>query len=645
MKCYFSDKEHCDKLSKYLLKRFENSELLKVEEIEILEKNGCSADSWDQVRVTRPFMPQLVRNTVFHGNVRIGKLEKGHFDADGATYHTGINSCIISSSFIEDYPALSFCNIQDSHIGKYVVVHNCGEITSDNTPVAGKITLINEAGGREAEIFPGITFQEIWLQTTFADKGILHEKLKEFTAGKKRGENSFFTSIGDHSLVRNVRYIRNSKLGRHLVADSALGIAGSYIASSSSHITEIKDNALVRGSVLEAGASVGSGAVVSGSFISGRVSVSLGARVTECAIGPVSNIACCEIQNSLIFPLHEQHHNNSFLIAASVGGQSNIAAGATLGSNHNSRRNDGELLANRGFWAGLCTSVKHNSCFASFTLLAKSDFSHELDIRLPFSLVSENKHLNSLEIMPAYWWRHNMYALFRNRRKFAQRLGKEYRRIEHDFLAPDTAEEILRGIDLLKKENCRYENSSRETIIRGKDKGLKAYREMLLFYCTSVITGYLNRSGTDRSNYLGMRLDDSYETSWINAGGILVGNKALEEMTADIENGDIISWDEVRDRFSRFEMEYPAEKFRHAVHLLGEIYGRKQLDEEMLERAGSDYRNLVADINEEMVRSREKDYSNPFRKITYRSSYEMEAVLGTADDEAILDDMHIDVRD
>ena len=57
-----------------------------------------------------------------------------------------------------------------------------------------------------------------------------------------------------------------------------------------------------------------------------------------------------------------------------------MAAGATVGSNHNSRGADGELVAGRGFWPGLCVSLKHNSKFASFTIFSKADFPHELNI-------------------------------------------------------------------------------------------------------------------------------------------------------------------------------------------------------------------------------------------------------------------------
>ena len=82
-------------------------------------------------------------------------------------------------------------------------------------------------------------------------------------------------------------------------------------------------------------------------------------------------------------------------------GQSNIAAGATIGSNHNSRAADGEIQAGRGFWPGLCVSLKHNSKFASFTIIAKGDFPAELNIPIPFSLVSNDIANDQLVIMPA----------------------------------------------------------------------------------------------------------------------------------------------------------------------------------------------------------------------------------------------------
>ena len=114
-------------------------------------------------------------------------------------------------------------------------------------------------------------------------------------------------------------------------------------------------------------------------ILSDHSQLKYGARLINSYLGHNSTISCCEVLNSLIFPAHEQHHNNSFLCAALVLGQSNMAAGATVGSNHNSRSADGEIIAGRGFWPGLCVSLKHNSKFASFTIIAKGDYPAEIN--------------------------------------------------------------------------------------------------------------------------------------------------------------------------------------------------------------------------------------------------------------------------
>src|SRR5205085_768420 len=178
-----------------------------------------------------------------------------------------------------------------------------------------------------------------------------------------------------------------------------------------------------------------------------------GARLLNSYLGHNSTISCCEVLNSLIFPAHEQHHNNSFLCAALVMGQSNMAAGATIGSNHNSRGGDGEIIAGRGFWPGLCVSLKHNSKFASFTIMAKGDFPAELNIAVPFSLVSNDVANDQLVVMPAYWFIYNMYALERNAQKYVDRDKRPTKTqfIEYDYLAPDTINEIFSALAVLQQ--------------------------------------------------------------------------------------------------------------------------------------------------------------------------------------------------
>src|SRR3982750_2917491 len=133
-----------------------------------------------------------------------------------------------------------------------------------------------------------------------------------------------------------------------------------------------------------------------------------------------------------------------------------------MGSNHNSRSADGELISARGFWPGLCVSLKHNSKFASFTLIAKGDYPNELNIPLPFSLVNNDVANNRLTVMPAYWFMYNLYALARNSDKYIGRdkRTKKIQHIEYEYLAPDSVNEIFTALQLLKKFTGRSQDKN-----------------------------------------------------------------------------------------------------------------------------------------------------------------------------------------
>ena len=603
------------------MKKYKNSEPLKKEEVKILEKNGCWAEDWKKVQVKQPFDPTLIHNTGFCGDVYLGRFVK-------------INGCEISSSCIDDYSSLFMSTIICSVIGKYVRIHNCGEISA--IPGAFKNPVIigagNEKTGREAVLFSGITMGDIWLQTHLKGHELFQQFLGEFTE-QKLSEASSLTSIGDYCVIENTKAVRSISLGRRAVISGATRVEECIISSSSASRTTISDNAIVKRSFIGCGVTIDSGAFVQECFLDRNVTVKQYARVIQSAVGINSTIACGEVQNCYIAPLHEQHHNSSFLIAADIGGQSNIASGANLGSNHNSRANDGEMIAGRGFWAGLSTSVKYNSYFAPFTLLAKSSFAYELDIKLPFALVSDNIKENTLDVMPAYWWRHNMYALFRNNFKFQKRLGKGGDDIECQFMAPDTAEEIQNALELLKayKKTVparELENSSRKVQILGIDDGIKAYKEMLLWYGVSTVLAYFKRPGVKPDKYRDIPIDNSKVTwGWTNVCGHLVCNVDLKQLIHDTEKGDFISWDDIDERLARFDIEYPRTRFAHALHILGILYGKKTFDKDMLDRINKDYDKLSEKIKKQIISTRTKDFENKFRKNAVKEDESLVEIL------------------
>ncbi|MEW5817983.1 MAG: DUF4954 family protein, partial [Spirochaetota bacterium] len=403
-----------------------------------------------------------------------------------------------------------------------------------------------------------------------------------------------------------------------------------------------------------------------------------GARLINSFLGSNSTVSCCEILNNLIFPFHEQHHNNSFLTASTLLGQSNIAAGATIGSNHNSRANDGEILAGRGFWPGLSSSFKHNSRFASFTLIAKGSYSWELNITMPFCLVSMREDQSTIQVMPGYWFLYNMFALERNSRKFRlrdKRVIKE-QNIEFDYLAPDTAEEMAAAMEVLRRELRKAFGSGfnldklswldeiddepllldgfvpkRKAYIVKPIKGYLTYKAMLMHYGAKELKKEVERAlkevkGVEVAAFVRDNFSQPYR-EWNNIGGQLIPETVLQKIMKEITEGKINSWRELHKEYDRQWDEYPKQKKDHAIYMALLMHGKniQELDNQFIRKLLSDSRNTARVFSDLAWKSREKDFTNPFRQTTYRNKEEMTAVLGRVEDIDFLKDFRKEVEE
>src|SRR5450432_1386368 len=229
---------------------------------------------------------------------------------------------------------------------------------------------------------------DAWIFSRFRDDRILQGKLRMFSDNVYDKRRGFYGTIGDRTVIKNCKIVKDVKIGTDAYLKGANKLKNLTIHSSSESKTQIGEGCELVNGIIGFGCRIFYGVKAVRFILASNSQLKYGARLINSYLGSNSTISCCEVLNSLIFPAHEQHHNNSFLCAALIMGQSNIAAGVTIGSNHNSRSNDGEMIAGRGFWPGLCVSLKHNSKFASYTIIAKGDYMAELSIPIPFSLVS-----------------------------------------------------------------------------------------------------------------------------------------------------------------------------------------------------------------------------------------------------------------
>jgi len=678
---------------------------LKLDEVEELKKTGNNADDWNLVLVTDPFLPELIHHCNFFGLVRIGILEPYYLEFHNLRRPVGLyNSTVISCDIGNNVVIDNVSYLSHYIIGNDVILINVNEIETtehakfgngilkEGEPESIRIELevCNENGGRSIIPFNGMLPGDAWLFSRYRNDRILQDQLRLFSDNEFDKRRGFYGKIGDRTVIKNCKIVKDVNIGTDAYLKGANKLKNLTVNSSAESKTQIGEGCELVNGIIGHGCRIFYGVKAVRFILASNSQLKYGARLINSYLGNNSTISCCEVLNSLIFPAHEQHHNNSFLCASLLMGQTNMAAGATVGSNHNSRGADGELIAGRGFWPGLCVSVKHNSRFASFIIMAKGDYPAELDIPLPFSLVSNDVSNDELIIMPAYWFLHNMYALARNAWKYRDRDKRldKIQSLEYDYLAPDSIQELASAIErlqviaakswlkhvgqssgtalneiysgdetrlktqgklLLDKSDSDFgsipffadgfENSSRNVRIIKLVKGYAIYNELIIHYAVEQILLHVKSSKYDHLHAFQELLPETKEPeSWINAGGQLIRKSSLDKLISSIHDNSICSWNDIHHFYKTESESYPDDKLHHALDILMQVHGIsiKKIKPAELKKLLLQSFDTAKWIAAGIFNSRKKDYLNPFRKMVYADQAEMDQVLGKLDENSFI---------
>lgn len=665
-------------------------------EIEVLVRNRNTSDNWNKILVSDAFNPELVKNCKFFGLVRIGKLEAYFLEYHNLRMPVGLyNSTIISCDFGDNVVVDNVNYLSHYIIGSEVVLVNINELATTSTAKFGNgiikegeaehvriwLEICNENGGRKVIPFTGMLPGDAWLWAKYRDDEVMLEKFKAFTQAEYDVQRGYYGKIGDRTIIKNTNIIKDAWIGSDAYIKGANKLKNITVNSSPEAPSQIGEGCEMVNGIMGLGCKAFYGVKAIRFIMASHSQLKYGARLINSYLGNNSTISCCEVLNSLIFPSHEQHHNNSFLCAATVLGQSNMAAGATIGSNHNSRSPDGELIAGRGFWPGLCVSLKHNSKFASFNILAKGDYPAELNIPFPFSLISNDLTNDQLVVMPAYWFLYNLYAIARNSWKYNDRDARieKDQRLEFDALAPDTINEIVKSLKLLslytgkayaRKHNYQdktenwfiktgkklldsndpvieqleilgeaFENSDRKILIIKVQQAYTVFNDLIAYYTTGQLINYIQVNGIKSFQTLKKKLRFTTNfKEWLNVGGQLIPVIEVIKFRKQVNTNKIKNWDGVHDFYKEQGELYDAYKLEHALaswSLVTETKGaafNAGVFKDLLLNAVRIKEWLTKGIYD----SREKDYTNPFRLMVFDTKEEMEKVWGKLEDNSFI---------
>ena len=682
----FVDKKYIPKgKDEYYLRNIQNRNgivhrKLTTQETEALIRNRNTSDDWNKIFVAQSFNPELVRNCKFHGLVRIGKLEPFYLEFHNLRMPVGLyNSTIISSDLGNNVCIDNVNYLSHYIIGNEVMIANVNELaTTDHAKFGNGIVkdgeeertrvwmeLCNENGGRKVIPFNGMLAGDAYLWSKYRDDDALLDKFKEFTGNRYDKQRGYYGKIGDRTVIKNCKIIKDVWVGTDAYFKGANKLKNITVNSDGDRTSQIGEGCELVNGIVGFGCRIFYGVKAVRFVMASHSQLKYGARLINSYLGNNSTISCCEVLNSLIFPAHEQHHNNSFLCAALIMGQSNMAAGATIGSNHNSRSPDGEIIAGRGFWPGLCVSLKHNSKFASFCILAKGDFPAELNIPVPFSLVSYDVANNNIVVMPGYWFMYNMYALTRNARKYVDRDRRTERiqHIEYDFLAPDTINEMfdaLSTLERLKPDNSGtaqiggWVNSDRQTSVVKVPQCIAVFKELIQYYGVRELFAHVQKNKIGSFDELKRSISAKIHSSdWLNIGGQLIQKTDVDKLKRDIKSGKIKSWDGIHDFYRNKGTAYEQDKLNHGYTSLLKILNitPRQFTSPLFKTLLQQMLTTTEWMCKGIYDSREKDYSSPFRKMVYDTTEEMNSVIGRLEDNSFiqqqlgeLDDMKKQVK-
>lgn len=651
-----------------------NYRYLTSDEIGILKSLGNTADNWNNIRVTDNFSPNRVKNNKFYGLNRIGDIDDVFLDFHDLHQPAGIYDSTIVSCDIGSNVALSNVNYLSHFIiaGTVILININEMITTDHAKFGNgvikdgedekvriELELSNENGKRAVLPFDGMLPADAWIWSKYRDDRKLMENFKKITQSGFDSSRGYYGTVGEYSVIKNCRIVKDVKIGTHAYIKGCNKLKNLTINSSLQSSTQLGEGIELVNGIIGYGCRIFYGVKAIRFILADYSTLKYGARLLNSYLGANSTISCCEVLNSLIFPGHEQHHNNSFLCAATLKGQTNIASGATIGSNHNSRSNDGEIVAGRGFWPGLCTSLKHNSRFSSYNLLAKGDYPAEINNPLPFSLLSNDVTEGHLVIIPAYWFRYNLYALARNSWKYAVRDQRKVKLLqtEFDYLAPDTVNEMLTAMEYLEKlaldsddfQGDRnnpsaflishpdisfsvgtIEKTDRRTLILKAGKAYELYRDFILYYLIKTIINYSITMEIPVESLFQEKTSREID-QWVNIGGQLVLESDVEDLRELIRTEKLTTWDEIHSKYSEYAGKYESDRLNHSLAVFYRLFGSGDIRSHL-----DDFRRICHFISQGTYNSRKKDYTDVFRMSTYDSINEMEEVVGKLEDNSFI---------
>ena len=560
---------------------------LSEEQIFTLERQGCSSLDWSDILIAKEQNLSLFQNSHFNGKIQIC-LQSGEVETEQGIYKgNGIyNSTIINCNLSRNVRISNISNaIANYDIDSNVIIENCDSILVNSKSSFGngvKVSVINEAGGREIPIYDKLSSQLAYIIANYRHDQKLISKLELMVAKYSESISSNRGIIGSGTVIRNTKKVVNVKVGPSARIDSVTLLENGSINSTSESPVDISRNVTARDFIICDGSQITDGVILDKCFVSQSVKISKQFTAENSVFFANSEMLQGEACSVFAGPYSVSHHKSTLLIAGMFSFYN--AGSGTNQSNHMYKLGPvHQGVLERGSKTGSNSYILFPARIGPFTLIQGTHYSNPDTADLPFSYLLESQGKSVL--LPGINLR--TIGTCRDVKKWPKRdkriSGSKLDLICFDMLSPFTIGRILKGLDVISKLLDSTSEAKGGVIYNHVQiphsalvRATNIYQAAIDMYLGQILIDKLLNDNINSLEALGSLLrnsDVAGRDRWIDLAGLLAPKQVIIDLLQKIKDGEFPNILEVEISFEQIYRNYHSLELSFANELSQKLFG------------------------------------------------------------------------
>lgn len=594
------------------------------EEINALQAQGCQSDKWAAVEVRDGFSTEHIRQVIFSGSVRLGRLNSFFDLPGGVRKHAGLRQVTLHNCEIGDDVLIE--NIQNYianyQIGNHTFIQNVDRILTDGKSSFGngvEVAVLNETGGREVKINDKLSAHVAYILALYRHRPELIAKLNgmiDFYAQKHASDTG---TIGDNVFICNVGLIRNVRMGNNTHIEGASRLENGSINSNEHDPVHIGHSVIADDFIICSGSKVEDGTMLTRCFVGQACQLGHSYSASDSLF--FSN---CQGENGeacAIFagPYTVTHHKSTLLIAGMFSFM-NAGSGSNQ-SNHMYKLGPiHQGIIERGGKTTSDSYILWPAKIGAFSLIMGRHYRNSDTSDMPFSYLIENE--NETYLVPGV----NLKSVgtIRDAQKFPKRDKRKdpnkLDQINFNLLSPYTVQKMFKGTEILRSLQAHCGETSetytyQSCIIKNSAlrKGLSLYNKAIRkFLGNSLISRLENHTASMETVRQRLRPDNDLGLGeWRDLGGVLMPKTVVNELLDGIETGKIARLKEINAFIEKAHQQYYSYEWTWAWEKICAYY---DVDLETITSADiiaivEDWREAVVGLDKILYEDAKKEFS------------------------------------